>query len=36
MKGLDVVSTMESVATDRSDRPSDDVVIQSVTITEAD
>jgi cyclophilin family peptidyl-prolyl cis-trans isomerase len=36
VKGLDVVSQMEAVATDRSDRPKDDVVIQSVTITESD
>jgi len=36
VKGLDVVETMEKVATDRSDRPHQDVVIQSVTVTEAD
>jgi peptidylprolyl isomerase len=36
VKGLDVVAQMEAVATDRNDRPQDDVVIQSVTITEAD
>src|SRR4051812_45683986 len=35
VKGLDVVDTMEKVATDRSDRPHQDVVIQSVTVTEA-
>ena len=36
VKGLDVVSQMESVDTDRSDRPRTDVVIESVTITESD
>jgi peptidylprolyl isomerase len=36
VKGLDVVEAMQNVSTDRSDRPSEDVVIQSVTITEAD
>ncbi len=36
VKGLDVVERMQSVATDRSDRPHEDVVINSVTITEAD
>src|SRR5215208_4204589 len=36
VKGLDVVDTMEKVATDRSDRPHQDVVIQSITVTEAD
>jgi peptidylprolyl isomerase len=36
IKGLEVVSQMESVETDRSDRPRTDVVIESVTITEAD
>jgi peptidylprolyl isomerase len=36
VKGLDVVATMEAVATDRSDRPHEDVVIQSVTVTESD
>jgi cyclophilin family peptidyl-prolyl cis-trans isomerase len=36
VKGLEVVSQMEAVDTDRSDRPKDDVVIRSVTITEAD
>ncbi|MGI9605876.1 MAG: peptidylprolyl isomerase [Acidimicrobiales bacterium] len=33
-EGLDVLEAMQSVATDRSDRPHDDVVINSVTITE--
>ncbi len=36
VKGLEVVTAMESVDTDRSDRPKTEVVIQSVTITEAD
>jgi len=36
VKGLEVVAQMEAVATDRNDRPQDDIVIQSVTITEAD
>ena len=36
VKGLDVLSQMESVDTDRSDRPHSDVVIESVTISEAD
>ena len=36
VKGLDVLEAMQSVDTDRSDRPKDDVVIQSVTITESD
>jgi cyclophilin family peptidyl-prolyl cis-trans isomerase len=36
VKGLDVVSQMEGVETDRSDKPRVDVVIESVTITEAD
>jgi cyclophilin family peptidyl-prolyl cis-trans isomerase len=36
VKGLDVVSQMEAVETDRSDKPRADVVIESVTITEAD
>jgi len=35
-KGLDVVAAMEGVDTDRGDRPKKDVVINSVTITEAD
>lgn len=33
--GLDVLSTMQDVGTDRSDKPHDDVVINSVTITES-
>ncbi|MDY7103981.1 MAG: peptidylprolyl isomerase [Actinomycetota bacterium] len=33
--GLDVVEQIQSVATGRGDRPKDDVVIQSVTITES-
>jgi peptidylprolyl isomerase len=36
VKGLDVVTAMESVTTGRNDRPNTDVVIESVTITEAD
>jgi cyclophilin family peptidyl-prolyl cis-trans isomerase len=36
VKGLDIVETMQSVATDRNDRPTTDVVINSVTITVAD
>jgi peptidylprolyl isomerase len=36
VKGLDVVTQMEAVDTDRSDKPRADVVIESVTITEAD
>ena len=36
IKGLEVVAAMESVPTGRGDRPVQDVVIQSVTITEAD
>jgi peptidylprolyl isomerase len=35
VKGLDVVAAIESVPTDRSDRPASDIVIDSVTITEA-
>ena len=35
VKGLEVLASMESVDTDRSDRPRKDVVINSVTITEA-
>ncbi len=34
--GLDVVEAMQSVATNRSDKPDTDVVINSVTITEKD
>ena len=36
VKGLDVLAAMQSVATDRSDRPHQDVVINSVTISVAD
>jgi peptidylprolyl isomerase len=36
VKGMDVIETMQNVATDRSDRPHEDVVIHSVTISEAD
>ena len=37
IKGVEIVTdTMQSVATGPGDRPSDDVVIQSVTITESD
>jgi len=36
VKGLDIVAQMESVETDRSDRPRTDVVIESITVTEAD
>jgi cyclophilin family peptidyl-prolyl cis-trans isomerase len=36
VKGLEVVAQMEAVETDRLDRPRTDVVIESVTITEAD
>jgi peptidylprolyl isomerase len=36
VKGLEVLEAMQNVDTDRSDRPKDDVVIQSVTITESD
>jgi cyclophilin family peptidyl-prolyl cis-trans isomerase len=36
VKGLDVVDAMQRVATGPGDRPTDDVVINSVTITEAD
>jgi peptidylprolyl isomerase len=34
--GLNVLEAMEKVPTDRSDRPKQDVVIESVTITEAE
>jgi peptidylprolyl isomerase len=36
VKGLEVVEALQSVATGGGDRPKTDVVIQSVTITEAD
>ncbi len=36
VKGLEVLAEMESVDTDRSDKPRSDVVIESVTITESD
>ena len=36
IKGLEVLSEMESVETDRSDRPRTDVVIESITVTESD
>ena len=36
VKGMEVVEAMQKVSTDRSDRPQEDVVIQSVSITEAD
>ena len=36
IKGLEVLSQMEAVDTDRADKPKADVVIQSVTVTEAD
>ncbi len=36
VKGLDVLEAMQSVKTGRGDRPVDDVVINSVTITVAD
>ena len=36
VKGLDVLSAMEAVDTDSSDKPKTDVVINSVTITESD
>src|SRR5579863_2373769 len=36
VKGLEVVSQMEGVETDRSDKPHTDVVIESITITESD
>ena len=35
VKGLDVLDAMQKVATDRNDRPHEQVVIQSVTITES-
>lgn len=36
VKGLDVIEAIQSVPTDRSDRPLTDVIINSVTITESD
>jgi cyclophilin family peptidyl-prolyl cis-trans isomerase len=36
VKGLDVLETMQNVRTNAQDRPHDDVVINSVTITVAD
>jgi peptidylprolyl isomerase len=36
VKGLDVVEAMQSVRTGSGDKPVEDVVIQSVTVTEAD
>ena len=36
VKGLDVLDTMQRVATGAGDRPVEDVVINSVTITESD
>lgn len=36
VKGLDVVDSMQRVDTDRNDRPREDVVIESVSITVAD
>ena len=36
VKGLDVLESMQNVETDRSDRPREDVVINSVTISVAD
>ncbi len=36
VKGLEIVDAMQRVATDRNDRPLEDVVINSVTITVAD
>lgn len=36
VKGLEIVDQMEKVRTGPGDKPVDDVVIQSVTITEAD
>jgi cyclophilin family peptidyl-prolyl cis-trans isomerase len=36
VKGLEVVAAMESVPTGRNDRPRQDVVIESVTITESE
>jgi cyclophilin family peptidyl-prolyl cis-trans isomerase len=36
VKGLDIVDEMQRVATNSKDRPHDDVVINSVTISVAD
>ena len=36
VKGMDVLDAMQRVATDRNDRPHEDIVINSVTITVAD
>ncbi len=36
VKGLDVLDAMQRVPTDRGDRPQDDVVIESVTISVSD
>jgi cyclophilin family peptidyl-prolyl cis-trans isomerase len=36
VKGLDIVDMMQKVPTGAGDRPKDDVVIKSVTITVAD
>jgi cyclophilin family peptidyl-prolyl cis-trans isomerase len=36
VKGLEVLDAMQRVDTDRGDRPREDVVISSVTITVAD
>jgi hypothetical protein len=36
VKGLELVERMQSVPTAAGDRPKDDVVIESVTITVAD
>ena len=36
VSGLEIVEAMQSVPTGPGDRPKDDVVIQSVTITESD
>jgi peptidylprolyl isomerase len=36
VKGLEVLDAMQKVETDRSDRPRQDVVINSVSITVAD
>jgi peptidylprolyl isomerase/peptidyl-prolyl cis-trans isomerase B (cyclophilin B) len=34
VKGLEIVDAMQNVKTDRNDRPVQDVVIESVTISE--